>query len=62
MNPNSVVRWLDDLGRVGIPKEVREKLGIENGDPVEIIWYEETGTALIKRYGDPMIGRKDNND
>lgn len=33
---NGIVRNIDELGRVVIPKEMRRKLGISNGDPVDI--------------------------
>ena len=31
-----IIRRIDDLGRVVIPKEVRHKMNIKEGDPVEI--------------------------
>lgn len=31
-----IIRRIDDLGRVAIPKEIRRKLNIKEGDPLEI--------------------------
>ena len=36
MKPTGLVRRIDDLGRVAIPKEVRRNLRIREGDPLEI--------------------------
>lgn len=34
---SGIIRRIDDLGRVSIPKEIRKQVGIEEGDPLEII-------------------------
>ena len=44
------IRRIDDLGRVVIPKSVREKVGIEVGDPL-VICYNGKG-IFIKKYDD----------
>lgn len=36
MKTTGIVRHVDELGRIVIPKEMRRVLGISNGDPVEI--------------------------
>ena len=36
MKSTGIVRNLDELGRIVIPKEIRKKLGIEQKDPIEI--------------------------
>jgi len=46
MKSTGIVRRLDELGRVVIPKEIRNKLNIEEKDPIEI--YLE-GTSIILR-------------
>ncbi len=46
MKSTGIVRKLDELGRVVIPKEIRNKLDIEEKDPIEI--YLE-GTSIILR-------------
>lgn len=43
------VRRIDDLGRVQIPKEIREKLGIKDGDSLMISTDEEKGIISLKR-------------
>lgn len=48
MKPTGVIRRIDDLGRVVIPKRVRQSAHIEEGDPLEIFLYE--GGVLLKKY------------
>ena len=48
MNCGGIVRNIDCLGRVVIPKEVRRKLHMKEGDPVTIIDYENV--IFIKKY------------
>lgn len=48
MAPNGIVRRIDDLGRITIPKEIRRNLDIKEGDPLEITTYE--GTVTIRKY------------
>lgn len=43
------VRRLDDLGRIQIPKEVRERVGLEEGDPLAI-FLGPNGEIILKRY------------
>lgn len=47
MKATGIVRRVDDLGRVVIPKEVRQTLKIREGDPLEI-WLDEGGICLKK--------------
>lgn len=44
MKSTGIVRKLDELGRVVIPKEIRNKLDIEEKDPIEIFL---DGTSII---------------
>lgn len=46
-----VVRKIDDLGRLVIPKEVRNKLKLEPGTPMEMISYSD-GTIIFKKVED----------
>lgn len=46
MKSTGIVRKLDELGRVVIPKEIRKKLEIEQKDPIEI--YID-GTSIVLR-------------
>lgn len=49
MNVTGIVKRLDDLGRITIPKEVRRKVGISEGTPMEIFMSAE-GIMLKKYY------------
>ncbi|MFZ5649397.1 MAG: stage V sporulation T C-terminal domain-containing protein [Bacillota bacterium] len=44
-----IVRRIDDLGRVVIPKELRRTLKIRNGDPLEI-YVDRAGQIMLKKY------------
>ena len=46
----SVVRRVDDLGRIVIPHEVRKKLGIKSGDPIEIRVDLVEGNIVLAPY------------
>ena len=52
MNATGIVRRIDDLGRVVIPKEIRRTLRIREGDPLEI-YTERDGEVIFKKYS-PM--------
>ena len=49
MKATGVVRRIDDLGRVVIPKEIRRTLRIREGDPLEIFTDKE-GEVILKKY------------
>ena len=49
MRATGVVRRIDDLGRVVIPKEIRKVLRIKEGDPLEIFTDKE-GEVILKKY------------
>jgi len=49
MKATGIVRRIDDLGRIVIPKEIRRTLRIKDGDPLEI--YTDTdGEVIFKKY------------
>ena len=50
MKATGIVRRIDDLGRVVIPKEIRRTLRIREGDPLEITLtsYEEFTMAMLE--------------
>ena len=52
MRATGIVRRIDDLGRVVIPKEIRRTLQIKEGDPLEI-FTERNGSIVIKPYRQP---------
>ena len=49
MKATGIVRRIDDLGRVVIPKEIRRTLRIREGDPLEIFTDRE-GEVVLKKY------------
>ncbi len=49
MKSTGIVRRIDDLGRVVIPKEVRRTLRIREGDPLEIFTSKE-GEVILRKY------------
>lgn len=48
MKATGIVRRIDDLGRVVIPKEIRRSLRIREGEPLEIFTNEEGGVVFQK--------------
>lgn len=49
MKATGIVRRIDDLGRVVIPKEIRRTLRIREGDPLEI-FIDRDGEVILKKY------------
>jgi AbrB family transcriptional regulator (stage V sporulation protein T) len=49
MKATGIVRRIDDLGRVVIPKEIRRTLRIRDGDPLEI-YVDHEGEVILKKY------------
>jgi AbrB family transcriptional regulator (stage V sporulation protein T) len=49
MKATGIVRRIDDLGRVVIPKEIRRTMRIREGDPLEIFTDHE-GEVIFKKY------------
>ena len=49
MRATGIVRRIDDLGRVVIPKEIRRSMRIKEGDPLEIFTTRE-GEVVFKKY------------
>lgn len=67
MNATGIVRRVDDLGRIAIPKEIRRELGIKEGDALEL--FRDGKSVVFKKYfpscffceevdGEYMIGNK----
>lgn len=48
MENRGIVRRVDDLGRIVIPKDMRRELGISDGDPMEMLMTDEG--VLIRPY------------
>ena len=53
MKATGIVRRIDDLGRVVIPKEIRRTMRIREGDPLEI-FTDRDGEVIFKKYS--LIG------
>lgn len=49
MKSTGVVRRIDELGRIVIPKEIRRTLHIHEGDPLEI-YTDAEGGVMLKKY------------
>lgn len=49
MKATGIVRRIDDLGRIVIPKEIRRTLRIREGDPLEI-FMDNNGSVTFKKY------------
>jgi len=49
MRATGIVRRIDELGRVVIPKEIRRTLRIREGDPLEI-YTDHDGEVVLKKY------------
>lgn len=60
MKSTGIVRRVDDLGRVVIPKELRKCFGIVEGDPLEI--YTEGEQIILKKYQPACIFCGEAND
>lgn len=52
MKTTGIIRRIDDLGRIVIPKEIRRALKIREGDPMEI-YLERDGSVILKPYRRP---------
>ncbi|TYO97346.1 stage V sporulation protein T [Desulfallas thermosapovorans] len=49
MKATGIVRRIDDLGRVVIPKEIRRTMRIRDGEPLEI-YVDREGEVILKKY------------
>ena len=50
MRATGIVRRLDDLGRIVIPKELRRNMGVREGTPLEMFVDEETNGLILTPY------------
>ena len=58
MKATGIVRRIDDLGRVVIPKEIRRAVGIHEGDPIEI-FMKGKDTICFRKYRNNLFGQID---
>lgn len=50
MVATAIIRHIDDLGRIVIPKEIRRSMKIREGDPLEIYVDHENEAVCFKRH------------
>lgn len=50
MRATGIIRRVDDLGRVVIPKEIRKQLGIKESDPLELFIDTSSGDIILRRF------------
>jgi stage V sporulation protein T len=50
MRATGILRRVDDLGRVVIPKEIRREMRIREGDPLEVFVDKNEGLVCFQRY------------
>lgn len=55
MKPTGIVRRIDDLGRIVIPKEIRRTCNLREGDPMELYLGEDSQIVLRKYDTEPEI-------
>lgn len=58
MKATGIIRRVDDLGRVVIPKEIRRSLGIREGEALEIL-TEGRDTVCFRKYGTNLVDEID---
>lgn len=50
MKATGIVRRIDDLGRIVIPREIRRSMGISEGDPLEMFVDSESNGLVLVPY------------
>lgn len=59
MKATGIVRRIDDLGRVVIPREIRKAMKIQNGEPLELFIEPETNSVIFKRLNQTRTIKSD---
>ena len=54
MRTTGIVRRVDDLGRIVIPKEIRRNMGIKDGSPFEFFTSAD-GDIILRTFIDPKV-------
>ena len=57
MRATGIVRRIDDLGRVVIPKEIRRGMGVREGDPIEMFVDTDSGGLVLVPYRSEMSSK-----
>ncbi|MET3849054.1 AbrB/MazE/SpoVT family DNA-binding domain-containing protein [Paenibacillus sp. OAE614] len=50
MRFSGIVREVDELGRISVPSELRDRVGLNDGEPFEIFCDDDSGRLIIRRY------------
>ena len=58
MNAIGIIRRIDDLGRIALPKEIRRTMKIKEGDPLMI--YFDKDSIILKKYNTDITGQGHN--
>jgi bifunctional DNA-binding transcriptional regulator/antitoxin component of YhaV-PrlF toxin-antitoxin module len=58
LKPCGIVRHLDNLGRIVIPHEIRRDMCLEPYDSFELFYDRDTGTLVLKKYGNHKPARR----
>ena len=58
MESTGIIRRIDDLGRIVIPKVIRKKMGVYEGEPIEFFFSERNGEIILKKYVPEAAPRK----
>ena len=53
MNEAKIIKNIDELGRLGIPKHIRRALGVNDGEPVEL--FLEGNALIIKKSSEECL-------
>lgn len=54
MKATGIVRRIDELGRIVIPKEIRKTINIKEGDPLEIYLNDDRGIVMKPYHEEPL--------
>ena len=57
MDSTTIVRRIDDLGRIVIPKQIRNELKLKTGDALELA-LRESGEIVIRKFEEPDLSIK----
>jgi transcriptional pleiotropic regulator of transition state genes len=50
MKATGIIKKIDDLGRIVIPKDIRKTLGVNNGDALQ--FFVEGDTVVLRKFGE----------
>lgn len=59
MRAMGIVRRIDELGRVVVPKEIRRIMGINEGDPLEFFINENEKAIILKSWKPMRVTREE---